>query len=502
MQLSRVTGGEKGRPYIGMVSADFGYGFTTLQDPSWSLSQVLLATGGRFVAGSPEAKFRSVSTDSRTIEAGDLFLALSGEQYDGMTFVQEAVRKGAAGIVVDRMPDPMPPVVVVLVEDALIALGDLAAYRRSLMQNLKVMAVTGSSGKTTVKEMVAAIVAQKKRVLKTSGNFNNLVGLPLSLLPVGRQDNVAVLEMGMNRAGEISRLTEIADPDIACITNVQAAHLAGFGDIEGVASAKGELFAGVKSWATLVVNIDDKRIRKLAKKCEQRKITFGRAPQADVRATHIHDRGADGVSFTLHLKGDKKRVNLKAMGAHNVSNSLAAAAMAHGLGLRMTSIVKGLESFQGFDKRLQVQGLANGMQLVNDTYNANPASMLAALETVHGASRDHKAVAVLGDMLELGQQSRASHAFIGESAGRLGYDYLLAVGEYAEVIVNGARKAGMAAKRAKKFADKEALVKFLRKEIGAGALGRGDWLLVKGSRGMRMETIISELEKVVEGEAV
>lgn len=176
--------------------------------------------------------------------------------------------------------------------------------------------------------------------------------------------------------------------------------------------------------------------------------------------------------------------------------------MAHGLGLRLKCIVKGLESFQGFDKRLQVQELANGLQLVNDTYNANPASMLAALETVQGASRDHKAVAVLGDMLELGRQSRASHAFIGESAGRLGYEYLLAVGEYAEVIVKGARKAGMTGKRAQKFADKEALVTYLRKEIAAGTLGRGDWLLVKGSRGMRMETIISELEKVVEGEAV
>ena len=502
MQLNRMAGGEKSRPFVGRISADFGYGFTTLQDPSWSLSQVLLATGGRFVGGSPEAKFRFISTDSRSIEAGDLFLALSGEQYDGLTFVQEAARKGAAGVIVDRLPEPMPPVVVVLVEDALVALGDLAAYRRSLMQNLKVMAVTGSSGKTTVKEMVAAIVSQKKRVLKTKGNFNNLIGLPLSLLPVGRQDDVAVLEMGMNQAGEIARLAEIADPDIACITNVQTAHLAGFGDIEGVARAKGELFAGVKSWSTLVVNLDDKWIRKLARKCEQKKITFGRARQADVRATHILDRGGRGVSYTLHLKGDKCRVHLKAMGTHNVSNSLAAAAMAHVAGIRLAAIVKGLESFQGFDKRLQVQELANGLQLVNDTYNANPASMLAALETVHGASRDHNAVAVLGDMLELGQQSRASHAFVGESAGRLGYDYLLAVGEYAEVIVDGARKAGMAGKRARVFADKAALVEFLRKKMAAGALGRGDWLLVKGSRGMRMETIISDLEKVVEGEAV
>ncbi|MDH3359383.1 MAG: UDP-N-acetylmuramoyl-tripeptide--D-alanyl-D-alanine ligase [Desulfobulbaceae bacterium] len=502
MQLNRMSGVGQCRPFIGRVATDFGHGFTSLQEPSWSLSQVLLATGGRFVGGSPQAKFRSISTDTRSIEAGDLFLALSGDQFDGLAFVQEAVGKGAAGIIVERLPEPLPPVPVILVEDALNALGDLACYRRSLMRKLQVMAITGSSGKTTVKEMVAAILSQKKRVLKTKGNFNNLVGLPLSLLPVGRQDHVAVLEMGMNQAGEISRLTEIADPDIACITNVQEAHLAGFGNIEGVARAKAELFGGVKSWATLVVNVDDKRIRKFAKKCEQKKITFGRRAQADVRATHILDQGAQGVTFTLHLKGDKSRVSLKAMGIHNVINSLAAAALAHAAGLRLTTIVKGLESFQGFDKRLQTKVLGNGLHLVNDTYNANPASMLAALETVHGAGRGHKTIAVLGDMLELGQHSRASHVSIGESSARLGYDYLLTIGEFAKDIVEGALGAGMASGQAKMFGDKGSLVKFLSALIVDGEIGSDDWLLVKGSRGMRMETIINELENVVQGDAV
>ncbi len=500
MELNRMAGGGRNHPYIGRVAADFGYGFVAHQDPSWTLSQVLLATGGRFVGGSPQAKFRSISTDTRSLEVGDLFLALAGDQFDGLSFVAEAIRKGAAGVVVERLPEPLPSVPVILVEDTLAALGDLAAYRRSMMEKLKVMAITGSSGKTTVKEMVAAILSQKKRVLKTKGNFNNLVGLPLSLLPLGRQDDVAVLEMGMNQAGEISRLAEIADPDIACITNIQAAHLAGFGDMEGVARAKGELFAGVKSWATLVVNIDDQRIRKLVKGCEQKQITFGRRPQADVRATHIRDLGAQGVSFTLHLKGDKSRVRLKAMGTHNVLNSLAAAALAHGVGMRLALIVKGLESFQGTDKRLQVCELSNGLHVVNDTYNANPASMLAALETVGGASREQQAVAVLGDMLELGQESQAAHVSIGKSAGGLGYDYLLAVGEFGEDIVNGAVQAGMGSGQARSFADKGALVDFLRGMVAHGLLKGGDWLLVKGSRGMRMETILTELENMVQGE--
>ena len=502
MQLSGMAGGRVNRPFVGRVAADFGTGFSTKPDFSWSLSQVLLATGGRFVGGSPQARFRAISTDTRSIEAGDLFLALSGDRFDGLSFVSEAVRKGAAGVVVERLPEPLPSVPVILVKDCLVALGDLAAYRRSLMRNLQVLAITGSSGKTTVKEMVAAVLGQKKRVLKTRGNFNNLIGLPLSLLPVGPSDDVAVMEMGMNQAGEISRLAEIADPDIACITNVQEAHLAGFGGIEGVAAAKAELFGGVKSWATLVVNIDDKRIRKFAAGCEQRKITFGRGRKADVRATHIRDCGVEGVAFTLHLKGTKGRVHLKAMGTHNVLNSLAAAGMAHAAGMRFKAIVKGLESFQGFDKRLQVEKLRSGLHLVNDTYNANPASMLAALETVKGASRDHKAVAVLGDMLELGEQSRESHASVGRSAAGLGYDYLLAVGEFAESIVEGARQAGMTAGQVKRFSDKNALVAFIQDMINTGDIGQGDWLLVKGSRGMRMETIISELEKAEEGEAV
>ncbi|MDH5297472.1 MAG: UDP-N-acetylmuramoyl-tripeptide--D-alanyl-D-alanine ligase, partial [Desulfobulbaceae bacterium] len=247
------------------ITGGGGYCSAAVPAAPWSISQVLLATGGRFVAGSPQARFRAISTDSRTIEAGDLFVALAGEQHDGLAFVSEAVKKGAAGIVVARVPEPLPAVPVILVEDTTRALGDLAAYRRSLMPNLKVLAITGSSGKTTVKEMVAAILEQKMKVLKTRGNFNNLIGMPLSLLPVERQHHVAVLEMGMNQAGEIARLAEIADPDIACINNVQPAHLAGFGDIDGVARAKGELFAGVKSWARLVVNLDDRRVRALAR---------------------------------------------------------------------------------------------------------------------------------------------------------------------------------------------------------------------------------------------
>jgi len=490
MELTELGGRVKDRPYIGRVAADFGCGYATADDTSWNLSQVLLATGGRFVAGSPRARFQAISTDTRTIKVGDLFVALSGEQYDGQAFVREAVGKGAAGVVVATLPDPMPSVPVILVEDTLKALGDLAAYRRSLMRGLTVLAVTGSSGKTTVKEMAAAIIGRERKILKTKGNFNNLVGLPLSLLPVTRQHQVAVLEMGMNRSGEIARLTEIADPDIACINNIQEAHLAGFDGMEGVARAKGELFAGAKAWAKLVVNIDDKRVRALARRCGQEKITFGCHRQAMVRATYIRNCGPAGMSFTLQIGDQKRRVAIKALGRHNVLNSLAAAAMAHAAGLRLPAIVKGLSSFEGSAKRLQVERLGNGLNVVNDTYNANPASMQAALETVSAVAGDGRTVAVLGDMLELGKQSVAAHEAVGAAAAGLGYDFLFTVGSFAASTVNGARLQGMGERRARVFADKEALAAFLRDCLRTGDFGKDDWVLLKGSRGMRMETLL------------
>ena len=471
-------------------------GSGAMQNPVWTLSQVLLATGGRFLTGRTEAGFRRVCTDSRAIQPGDLFVALRGENFDGHAYLGQAVEKGAAGLVVDTLPEKMPvvPMVpVVLVADTLRALGDLAAYRRSLMPDLQVVAITGSCGKTTVKEMIAAILAREYNVLKTQGNFNNLIGMPLSLLPVEFHHDFAVMEMGMNQPGEIARLAEIADPDIACITNVQDAHLAGLSNIAGVARAKGELFAGIKAWGKLVVNIDDKRVRGIARRCSQKKITFGRSPKADVRGLRLRSLGERGMAFTLQIGANEARVKLRSLGAHNVQNALAAAGMAHAAGVKFVDIVAGLESAVPFEKRLQVQKLMGGIRLVNDAYNANPSSMLAALETLHQMDRSHKKVVVLGDMLELGAQSAAAHQDLGRAVARLGFDGLLAVGEFAETLVAAAWKGGMSKKAAMFFAKKEQVSDWLRKSIAAGSLKPGDWVLVKGSRGMRMETITYDL---------
>lgn len=489
------------RKYDQQVSAaDFGYGFSTMQNPAWNLDQVLNATGGRVLAGQSGVRFRSIVTDSRLLEPGDLFLALKGDSFDGHDFLKQAIQKGAAGLIVEREPDFSAPVPVILVTDCLKALGDLAGYRRSLMPDLLVLAITGSSGKTTVKEMTAAIFEQKLSVLKTRGNFNNLVGLPLSLLPVDYRHKIAVLEMGMNRPGEIARLTEIADPDLGCIVNVQEAHLEGLGDIGGVARAKGELFAGIKAKAKIVVNLDDPEVRKLAERSSQEQITFSRQRPAAVRASHVMNNGEQGMRFTLHIGQEKARVSIRAIGVHNVMNALAAAALAHGAGISISEIARGLAAFNAYDKRLQVEQLPCGLKLVNDTYNANPSSMLAALEALQGLRRKKsRSVAVLGDMLELGEKSVAAHCFVGESASRLGFDYLLVIGNFAATMVNAARQAGMAQERAIAFASKEELVEFLAARIADGELKSGDWLLLKGSRGMRMETIIAPLQQIGAG---
>jgi len=472
----------------------FGYGFATLQNPSWTLEQILQACNGRLLSdGDKLAAFRCISTDSRTIKPGDVFLALKGQSFDGADYVQEALKKGAACVVTERLPEKDCPVPCVIVDDSLRALGDMAGYRRDLLRNLKVIGITGSSGKTTVKEMTASILEHHGRVVKTKGNFNNLIGLPLSLLPADYHHEFALLEMGMNSEGEIARLTEIANPDVACILNVHNAHIEGLGSIEGVARAKGELFQGCSAEAKLIVNIDDARVTALADGLQAQKITFGLRKGADVRATRIVNKGLHGMVFTLHVGLVKGRVSTKTVGLHNVSNCLAAAAIAHALDVNCEDIIYGLKNYEPAAKRLEIGMHSSGILLVNDSYNANPASMRAAIETVSGMRKGEKAVAVLGDMLELGDYGMTAHREIGTMVARNAFSYLLAVGEYSAVLVKAARMAGMDANTAFSFADKEALTERLVELIRGRLLRKGDIILFKGSRGMRMETVIDHL---------
>lgn len=479
---------------------------------TWRLEDLKLATNAVLI-GEPRgtAGLGAVVTDSRKVTAGDIFVALAGERFDGHDFLEQVVVAGAGCLVVckDTPQETLPAIPCLLVDDTLQALGDLAAYRRQVMKTVSrplVVGITGSCGKTTVKEMTAAIFEQHwpsrqdappDQVLKTQGNFNNLIGLPLSLFPLGPGQKAAILEMGMNKPGEIARLVQIADPDISCIVNVHAAHLEGLHSLEGVARAKEELFAGSGAATTLVVNLDDPLVRACAERYSQKKISYA-ADEAGMRyapqvfASDVKKAGSVAQSFVLNAAGETIPVTLQVPGVHNVSNAVAAAAIACGAGIDIREIAAGLGAFQPADKRMQIVTGKGGLNILNDTYNANPASMRAGLATL-GQQDSGRRVAILGDMLELGPTSASAHREAGRYAADQGVDYLALVGEFADETATGARMAGMESQRIWIFEEKKDMAAWIEGLLAAGQLQAGDWLLVKGSRGMRLEAVVEQL---------
>lgn len=478
----------------------------------WRKHHLLAATGGRLISGAQRGLLSQVCTDSRRVQPGDIFVALKGEQFDGHTYIAQAVEAGAGAVIAEWFAKSLPThVLAIEVANTLRSLGDLAGYRRRLLApQVRLAAITGSSGKTSVKEMVAAIFTEAAKaggadgevVLKTQGNFNNLVGLPLSLLPINAGHRLAVVEMGMNVPGEIARLTQVADPDIGCINNVHPAHLQGLGSVSGVAAAKAELFATMRPEAVRVVNMDDVHVRAAAKKFAGNHIGFavspsGRKFQPLIRATRQQNLAEQGMRFTLHIGDWQQRLTVPVLGAHNVSNCVAAAAMAHAAGIAPEVIVRALCKYTpSVDKRLAVTALPGGLKVVNDAYNANPASMAAGLRTVAGLGEDNcRHAAALGDMLELGTASEQLHADIGSLAAALGYDYLALTGPHAPIVAQAAIANGMEEKRVCCFADPQAIAPWFLQLMHDDQLGGGDWLLIKGSRGMRMERLLNALDQ-------
>ncbi|MBC8208250.1 MAG: UDP-N-acetylmuramoyl-L-alanyl-D-glutamate--2,6-diaminopimelate ligase [Desulfobulbaceae bacterium] len=476
---------------------------------AWTPELIQRATNGVLVGETVSRPLGPVTTDSRNLQPHAIFVALVGDRFDGHDFLEQVVEQGAGCLVINRNHQN-PPVgrPCVLVDDTQQALGDLAGFRRRLFQDRRVpvVGITGSCGKTSVKEMVAAIFERHwlrtgegapSAVLKTQGNFNNLIGLPLSLLPVHSGHRAVILEMGMNRPGEISRLAEIAAPDIACITNIHAAHLEGLGSIENVALAKEELFAASGPETILVVNYDDPRVRMCGEKYLQKKISYA-VTEAGLRynplisAFDVRGAGPGRLDFTLQVSGEKRPVSLSVPGIHNVSNAIAAAAIARAAGVCIDEIVAGLEDFDSVDKRMQLLRGRFGLTLMNDCYNANPASMAAALATL--AEEDAvMRLAVLGDMLEMGAASVESHQDLGRQAVELGLDYLVLVGQFAHETSAGAMAAGMPADRILVAADHDQIVVWLKDLAFQGILAKGAWLLIKGSRGMKLERLVAQL---------
>jgi UDP-N-acetylmuramoyl-tripeptide--D-alanyl-D-alanine ligase len=468
---------------------------------AWTIEDLLAATGGRLQSQATAKRFGEIVTDSNKVKKGAVFVALKGDRFDGHRFVTDAARRGAACLVVHRAVRALDRrrITVVKVPDTLRALGDLAHFRRERYAP-KVLAITGSNGKTTTKEMVAAILQQasldgkslKGTVLKTEGNFNNLVGLPLTLLRLRKSHRVAVIEMGTNRPGEIARLAEIAAPDVGMITSVAAAHLEGLNSLAGVTLEKGALFSGVRAGGAIAVNLDDPRVRRLGEKYRGRKITYGEG--GEVRAETSGEMSAAGTRFTLRAGRQRRQVRLRFVGRHNIANAVGAAAMAHALGIGMTAIGRGLERAQPYAMRMQLESW-RGIGIINDAYNANPASMAAAVETLKKIKGDGRRIAVLGDMFELGKHSRRQHFELGAKLAAAAIDYVCLLGERATDVKRGALRGGMK--------PEQIFVARSHGEIGrwlGARIKKGDWLLIKGSRGMKMELVLPDLKGLRQGE--
>ena len=441
------------------------------------------------------AIFSDVATDSRKVKRGSLFVALKGEKFDGHAFLAEAVRRGAACLLVHRRAGGrFDGATVINVPDTLHALGEMAHYRRAKFAP-KILAITGSNGKTTTKEMVASILQRasldgrplRGRVLKTEGNFNNLVGLPLTLLGLRARERVAVLEMGTSRPGEIGRLAEIADPDIGLITSIAPAHLSGLGSLAGVAREKGDLFRAMDGRGIAVINLDDVRIRRLGERFKGTKITYGK--NGEVRAESLKSLGARSMEFTLRAGRDERRIRLNLSGEHNVANALGAAAMAYGLGVDLEAVRRGLEAVRPFPMRMEIERW-KGIGIINDAYNANPASVEAALKTLAQMAGRGRRVVVLGDMLELGSEKRRRHLELGQKAARYRVDRLYLFGDQARYVKEGALGAGMEEERVIVGRSHREIARRIRRHAR-----KEDWLLFKGSRGMQMDKVLAALKE-------
>ena len=454
-----------------------------------------MATGGRLLRAGQSDRFGDVVTDSSKVKRGSVFVALKGERLDGHRFVRAAVRQGASCVVVHRdlHRSAYGAAAVIKVGDTLRALGDLAHYRREVY-GPKVLAVTGSNGKTTTKEMIAAILEEacvdgkplRGAILKTEGNFNNLVGLPLTLLRLQKSHRVAVVELGTNRPGEIQRLAEIAAPDMGIITAVAAAHLEGLNSLAGVAREKGALFGGIRRGGMIVVNLGDPWVRRLGKRFRGKKITYGRGGQ--VCAESWRSQGDQGTMVYLRAGRRRSRVRLNFLGEHNVRNATGAAAMAYGFGVSLPAIRRGLQEAKPLPMRMQLENWRK-IVIINDAYNANPASMEAAVKTLAGIGCRGERSAILGDMFELGRQSRQQHLQLGKQVARAGIDRLYLLGAQAKQVRRGALLGGMAAERIIVGKDHAEVANLLRRHVG-----KGDCLLFKGSRSMKMEMILDQLK--------
>jgi len=456
------------------------------------LKTLVNAIQGEHLMGEPSQKFQGVSINSRTVKQGELFFCIQGDRFDGHEFLNDVVEKKAAGVVISDRAKlkesrlQTSDLFAVAVPDTIHALQELAGYHRDQF-SIHVVGVTGTNGKSTTKEMIASVMKMRYSTLKTEGNLNNHIGLPLTLLELKPSHEAAVIEMGMSAAGEIERLAEIAKPQIGVITNISQAHMIQLKNLKDIQAAKGELFQSLDEGSTAIVNADDPLVYELAENLRAGVITFGIDNEADVRATDIRPSENSGYDFTLNVLGKAVAVHLPFLGRFNIYNALAAAAVGHALDISSTLIKTGL----GVKHKLSQRGESiryGDMEILNDTYNANPQSMREAMQILKEHTTNGRKFLVIGDMLELGDGEQSAHQQLGNEAAGHGFDFLVTVGELAGVAGTAAVEAGMAKDQVHCFDHHRPAAEFLK------TIARpGDCLLFKGSRGSHMETVLEGL---------
>ena len=460
-----------------------------------SAAEIAAATGGRVMSGNPAQRVERWSIDTRSLQPGDLFVAIRGDRFDGHAFVAAALAAGAAGAVVTAAPvlpeagkgGPAP--LLIEVADTTRALQDGGREMRR-RAGAKVVAITGSAGKTTTKELAAAFLAAKYSVFRNKGNLNNHIGLPLSLLELRTRPDVAVVELGMNHAGEIRTLIGIAEPDVRVWTNVGDAHLGFFASADAIADAKGEILDQARPGDLLIANADDERIAARIRDFAGRTVTFGLSAAAQVRGSDVEHLGLDGMAATVTTPRGEMRMRTPLLGTGNLLNLLAAAAVAVELGVPLPAIADRAASMAPAPHRGELLRLPGGITLIDDSYNSSPAALKRSLETVHAATGSARKIAVLGEMLELGAHAERLHQECGRAAAAAGLSLLIAVGgDGAQWLADSARRAGMA----------ESAVLFVptsneASEIALRKVRPGDLILVKGSRGIRTDLVVDRLK--------
>lgn len=459
-----------------------------------SVKQVLTWTGGELLSGRMEERFAAISTDTRKIGPGMLFVALAGEKADGHRFIKNAMEAGATGLVVQQPGDLNGSSVatVIRVPDTTRALGDIARGLRLDREDLKVVGITGSAGKTTTKDLVAHLATSKfgDRVLVTEANYNNHIGVPWTIFRLAPQHTHLVVEMGMNHPGEIRYLADIARPQTALVTNVYPVHLEFLRTIQNVAAAKGEIFERLSERDTAIYNADDPWLIKLVQDKPFRKVTFGIDHPADIKAESIDSQGASGSVFTVNINGQRQEVRTKLLGAHNIYNILAALAVGVVWGINPETMTEAVRTFKPASKRTRIVKLPGGVQAIDDVYNANPRSMELALSLLADLAVGGRAFAALGDMFELGDYALAGHRRVGLAAAAASLTGLVALGDHAKTVVGQAIEEGLDPKCCRVADSHQATADWLKERLKPG-----DWLLVKGSRGMAMEKVLDRLRE-------